>query len=60
MSEVVVREALKKCRDQFEFYVQAHLAKQPPDMDKAATNQEFVELCDAALSTPAPAIAGNL
>lgn len=42
-------EALRKCRDQFEFYVQAHLAKQPPDMDKAATNQEFVELCDAAL-----------
>jgi hypothetical protein len=43
-------EALRKCRDQFEFYVNAHMAKQPPDMDKAATNQEFVELCDAALT----------
>lgn len=44
-------EALRKCRDQFEFYVNAHMAKQPPDMGKAATNQEFVELCDAALAS---------
>lgn len=42
-------EVLRKCRDQFNFYVNAHMAKRPPDMDKAATNQEFVELCDAAL-----------
>jgi hypothetical protein len=53
-----VREALAKCRAQFDFYVEQHMAKTPPDVDKAATNQEFVELCDAALSTipqsPAP------
>ena len=46
-----VRDALKKCRAQFDFYVSAHMAKSPPDMDKAATNQEFVELCDVALSS---------
>ena len=51
-----MREALQKCRDQFDFYVSAHMAKQPPDMDKAARNQEFVELCDdvlASLTKPA-------
>lgn len=48
-----LRSALEKCRGQFEFYVQQHLAKAPPDMDKAATNQEFVELCTAALTQPA-------
>ena len=41
---------VRKCRDQFDFYVAAHTAKTPPDMDKAATNQEFVELCDAVLN----------
>lgn len=43
-------EALAKCRDQFDYYVLNHMKKKPPDMDKAVTNQEFVELCDAALS----------
>ncbi|SES09040.1 hypothetical protein [Sphingobium sp. YR768] len=48
-----LRSALEKCRNQFEFYVQQHLAKAPPDMEKAATNQEFVELCTAVLAQPA-------
>lgn len=43
-------EAVERCRTQFDFYVSAHMSKQPPDMDKAATNQEFVELCEAALT----------
>ena len=46
-----LRRALEKARAQFEFYVQAHMSKSPPDMDKAATNQEFVEMIDAALSS---------
>lgn len=45
-----LERALERCRDQFDFYVSSHMAKTPPDMEKAATNQEFVELCDAALS----------
>lgn len=43
-------EALEKCRTQFDYYVSLHSAKNPPDMDKAASNQEFVELCEAALA----------
>jgi len=27
------------------------MSKSPPDMDKAATNQEFVEMIDTALSS---------
>jgi len=46
-----LRRALEKARSQFELYVQAHMSKSPPDMDKAATNQEFVEMIDAALSS---------
>jgi hypothetical protein len=56
--EAQLRAALAKCRSQFEFYVTSHMAKQPPDMDKAATNQEFVELVDEALALrPQPSTA---
>lgn len=54
LQERALREALKKCRQQFEYYVQQHMAKTSPDMDKAATNQEFVELCEFALSSTPP------
>lgn len=47
-----MREVIRKCRDQFEFYVSSHMAKSPPDMDKAATNQEFVEMLDRLLDNP--------
>lgn len=43
-------EALEKCRKQFDLYVTNYMEKNPPDMDKAATNQEFVELCEAVLA----------
>lgn len=41
---------IERCRAQFDFYVTSHMGKRPPDMDKAATNQEFVEICEAAIS----------
>lgn len=50
--QVRMREALEKCRETFDRYVSLHMAKQPPDMDKAAANQEMVELCEAALTPP--------
>lgn len=43
-------EALEKCRAQFRFYVDQHLAKSPPDYAKAETNRDFVRVCDAALT----------
>lgn len=41
--------ALQLCREQFNTYLQNHLAKSPPDFDKAATNREFRDMCDAAI-----------
>lgn len=59
---------LKKCRDQFQFYGDAHLAKDPPQVDKAVVNygvaaevnavliqigQESVRLPDTPVLNPA-------
>lgn len=41
-------EALKVCRDQFKHYVDHHLDK--GDLDKAAQNEKFVALADAAIT----------
>lgn len=46
-----MKDALEKCRKQFEHYVSLHMKKTPPDMDKAAANQEMVELCEETLAT---------
>ena len=43
-------DALQQCRDQFALYVQNHLAKSPADLEKAATNRQFVDLCDSAIA----------
>jgi Lar family restriction alleviation protein len=40
-------EALEKCRDQFAFYASEHAAA--GKNEKAATNQRFADLADAAL-----------
>ena len=41
-------DALKKCRDQFQRYVEHHLDK--GDYDKAAANESFAWLAGAAIS----------
>lgn len=43
-------ELVEACAEQFQFYVEQHLAKSPPDTAKAATNQEFAQRCRAALA----------
>lgn len=43
-------EALEKARKQFDWYVLSHMEKQPPDTKKALTNQEYRDMCDAALT----------
>lgn len=42
-----VREALTKCRDQFQFYANEHLAA--GKVEKAATNQGFADMATNAL-----------
>jgi len=43
-------EALERARDQFKFYAISHMAKDPPDVEKAKTNRDMFEMCEAALS----------
>lgn len=45
-----LEQALIRCRDQFFFYAEQHLAKETKEGDeKGATNREFEEMCDAVL-----------
>jgi hypothetical protein len=43
-----MRAALLKAAGQFNFYVEQHLAKVPPDEAKASTNIEWAEHCREA------------
>jgi hypothetical protein len=43
-----MRAALLKAAGQFNFYVEQHLAKVPPDEVKASTNIEWAEHCREA------------
>jgi len=44
-------DALIKCRKQFDYYRQQHLAKNTPEANvKAIINGEFAAICDAALA----------
>ena len=43
-----MRDALVKAAAQFDFYVEQHLAKVPPDEMKASTNIEWAEHCRKA------------
>jgi hypothetical protein len=48
-----LREALSKCRDQFDFYAREHRSAQK--FAKAETNQQFADMCSEALSqSPSP------
>lgn len=42
--------ALTKAMVQFKFYVNQHIAKNPPDSAKASTNMHFADMCEAALT----------
>ena len=43
------REMLKRARDQFQSYGDQHTAKSPPQVEKAATNYNFVAAINATL-----------
>jgi hypothetical protein len=45
-----LRDALEHARDQFQFYVNQHLSKTPPDEGKARVNRDYANACSAALS----------
>lgn len=47
------KEALRRCKAQFEFYVEQHMAKSPPDGAKAEANEHFAAICRMALN-PSP------
>lgn len=44
------KEALRRCKAQFEFYVEQHMAKSPPDGAKAEANEHFAAICRMALN----------
>lgn len=46
-----VREALHDAMHQFGYYVRSHLAKTPPDEEKAETNRRMANRCAKALAT---------
>lgn len=53
MSVVVLTQLITVCREaaaQFRFYEQQHLAKTPPDLDKARVNGEWAQRLDAVSS----------
>lgn len=41
---------LDECAKQFSFYEKNHLAKNPPDTDKATTNHRFAVKCYEAIT----------
>jgi len=43
------REMLKRARDQFQSYGDQHVAKSPPQVEKAATNYSLVAAINATL-----------
>jgi|HubBroStandDraft_1064217.scaffolds.fasta_scaffold284420_2 hypothetical protein len=53
----VAKESLERAGHQFEFYVEQHMAKSPPDAGKADTNREFVGVCADAWSEVSAALA---
>ncbi len=40
---------LRECRKQFQFYADNHLAKNPPQLEKAAANQQMVASINSRL-----------
>lgn len=47
-----LEEVVRRCKAQFEFYVEQHMAKSPPDTAKAEANEHFAALCRNALLDP--------
>ena len=43
-----MREALREAGNQFQLYADYHLAKQPPDREKAAVNIHWATRCHEA------------
>ena len=50
--EIQMRVALVAAAEQFARYADHHLAKVPPDREKAATNVEWAERCREAAKAP--------
>ena len=44
-----LKSTVETCRQQFHSYVSQHMAKSPPDFEKAAKNYEFMLRCNHAL-----------
>lgn len=44
-----LKGVLQRCADAFRFYEAQHLAKKPPDIDKATTNRMHAEEIEALL-----------
>ena len=49
MERSALRTALENAAKQFRLYETLHLQKSPPDAAKAATNRQFVKMCETAL-----------
>jgi predicted MarR family transcription regulator len=47
-----MRAALREAGNQFHLYADYHLAKQPPDREKAAVNIHWAMRCHAAARVP--------
>lgn len=47
-----LREVLNQAADRFASYADGHLAKVPPDREKAATNVEWAARCRDAAKVP--------
>lgn len=53
-AQLIARDMLIRCRDQFQFYGDQHSAKSPPQLEKAAVNYKFVAEINAVLLDIAP------
>lgn len=46
---LILTDMLRRSREQFQFYGDQHMAKSPPQLEKAAVNYKFVAEINAAL-----------
>lgn len=52
---LILTDMLRRSREQFQFYGDQHMAKSPPQLEKAAVNYKFVaEINAALLAAPTP------
>jgi hypothetical protein len=49
-----LRAVVEQAFDQFDYYAKLHLAKTPPDEEKAKVNRNYADMCSAALNRTAP------